>query len=177
VTEVLNDRTTASVGEGSAGATLRSAADLVAAGLAAPERQTDIAAVGERYAIAIPPALAALIDLTDPVDPIARQFIPDVRELDRHPAERDDPIGDDLKSPVKGLVHRYPDRVLLKLASVCAVYCRFCFRRETVGQGAAALGRRELRRLNASPTLWSKRWREATTRLSMSRCTPIIPAN
>jgi lysine 2,3-aminomutase len=46
-----------------------------------------------------------------------------------------DPIGDDAHSPVPGLVHRYPDRVLLKLLSVCPVYCRFCFRRETVGQG------------------------------------------
>ncbi len=142
--ELLNLRKTASPGEGSVGATLKSPADLVEAGLAEPQRQADIAAVAERYAIAIPSALAALIDRGDSADPIARQFIPDIRELDRHSAERDDPIGDDLKSPVKGLVHRYPDRVLLKLASVCAVYCRFCFRRETVGQGEAALGRREL---------------------------------
>jgi lysine 2,3-aminomutase len=143
VNELLNVRKTASAGEGSIGATLKSAADLVNAGLAAPQRQADLNAVGARYAIAIPPALAALIDPGDDADPIARQFIPDIRELDRHPAERADPIGDDLKSPVKGLVHRYPDRVLLKLAAVCAVYCRFCFRRETVGPGQAGLGRRE----------------------------------
>ncbi len=62
--------------------------------------------------------------------------MPDVRELDRRPEEHSDPIGDDLKSPTPGLVHRYPDRVLIKLASVCAVYCRFCFRRESVGGGA-----------------------------------------
>ena len=144
MTQLLNDPTTEPEDEGSAGATLRSAADLVDAGLAAPRRQADLAAAGARYPIAIPPALAALIDPGDGADPIARQFIPDVRELDRHPAERDDPIGDDLKSPVRGLVHRYPDRVLLKLAAVCAVYCRFCFRRESVGQGEAGLGRREL---------------------------------
>ena len=47
--------------------------------------------------------------------------------------ERADPIGDDAHSPVEGIVHRYPDRVLLKLTQVCAVYCRFCFRREMVG--------------------------------------------
>ena len=84
-----------------------------------------------------------MIDRDDPADPIARQFVPDIRELNTHPAEIADPIGDELKSPVKGLVHRYPDRVLLKLASVCAVYCRFCFRRESVGQGAANLSEPE----------------------------------
>jgi lysine 2,3-aminomutase len=123
---------------------LKSPADLVEAGLTAPEREAELAAVAERYAIAITPALAGLIDPGDAADPIARQFIPDPRELDRHPAESADPIGDDLKSPVKGLVHRYPDRALLKLVSVCAVYCRFCFRRETVGPGEAGLGAQEL---------------------------------
>src|SRR5579863_7842121 len=87
-----------------AGATLKSPAALVEAGLAAPGRLAELGQVAERYAIAITPALAALIDRADPADPIARQFIPDIRELDRHPAERGDPIGDDLKSPVKGLV-------------------------------------------------------------------------
>jgi lysine 2,3-aminomutase len=65
--------------------------------------------------------------------------VPDRRELHRHVSEIADPIGDDLKSPIKGLVHRYPDRVLLKVVSVCAVYCRFCFRRESVGVGEAGL--------------------------------------
>ena len=80
-----------------------------------------------------------LIDPSDPLDPIARQFVPDPRELIRAPAERDDPIGDDVMSPVKGLVHRYADRVLIKLVAVCAVYCRFCFRRERVGPGSGTL--------------------------------------
>jgi lysine 2,3-aminomutase len=116
---------------------IKSAADLVAAGLVRPERASDLARVDERYAVALTPALAALIDSADPTDPIARQFIPDPRELITDPAEIADPIGDDLKSPVKGVVHRYPDRALLKLVSVCAVYCRFCFRREMVGPGRA----------------------------------------
>src|SRR5271169_6904390 len=119
--------------------TLTTPADLIAAGLSAPSRARALEAVAERYALALPPALAALIDPNDPADPIARQFVPDIRELDRDPRELDDPIGDALKSPVEGLVHRYRDRVLLKLVSVCAVYCRFCFRRETVGPGAAGL--------------------------------------
>lgn len=113
--------------------TLRTADDIVEAGLAPRDRQSDIADVAARYAVAISPAMAALIDTTDPNDPIARQFVPDLRELDRTPVDRDDPIGDDAHSPVPGIVHRYPDRVLLKIASVCPVYCRFCFRREMVG--------------------------------------------
>src|SRR5205814_8452642 len=66
-------------------------------------------------------------------DPIARQFGPDPAELQARPEETPDPIGDDAHSPVEGIVHRYPDRVLLKLVHVCPVYCRFCFRREMVG--------------------------------------------
>jgi lysine 2,3-aminomutase len=117
--------------------TLKTAGDLADAGLVARERAAEIAAVEARYAVAVTPAMAALIEARDADDPIARQFIPDARELDRVPAERDDPIGDDLKSPVPGIVHRYPDRLLLKIVSVCPVYCRFCFRREMVGPGKA----------------------------------------
>jgi lysine 2,3-aminomutase len=122
---------------------LKSPADFIAAGLTAPAREAELTAIGARYAMALTPALADLINRGDAADPIARQFVPDIRELESHPAELADPIGDDLKSPVKGLVHRYPDRVLVKLASVCAVYCRFCFRRASVGQGAANLGEQE----------------------------------
>ena len=82
--------------------------------------------------------MAALIDRADPHDPIARQFVPDPAELVVQPEERADPIGDNAHSPVEGIVHRYPDRVLLKLTHVCAVYCRFCFRREMVGPGRRA---------------------------------------
>ncbi|MBI5113978.1 MAG: lysine-2,3-aminomutase-like protein [Rhodovulum sp.] len=113
--------------------TLRSAAELAAAGLVPDARVAALDAVAARYAVAVPPALAALIDPTDPNDPIARQFVPDPAELDTAPEERPDPIGDDAMSPVEGIVHRYPDRVLLKLVHVCPVYCRFCFRRAMVG--------------------------------------------
>ena len=61
--------------------------------------------------------------------------MPDARELQQRPEERADPLGEARLSPVPGLVHRYPDRVLLKLTHVCPVYCRFCFRREVVGPG------------------------------------------
>jgi lysine 2,3-aminomutase len=89
--------------------------------------------VAARYAVALPDALTALIDRNDPNDPIARQFVPTAAELDHRDEELLDPIGDDAHSPLEGIVHRYPDRVLLKLTHVCAVYCRFCFRREMVG--------------------------------------------
>jgi lysine 2,3-aminomutase len=118
--------------------TLREPAELVAHGLA---RAADLAVldkVAARYAVAVTPDIAALIDPDDPDDPIARQFLPSAEELILHPGENADPIGDHTHSPVAGIVHRYPDRVLFKLVHVCAVYCRFCFRREMVGPGKPA---------------------------------------
>jgi lysine 2,3-aminomutase len=139
--------------------TLKSAADLVAAGLISREREREVARVGAKYAIALTPEVVALIDHNDPNDPIARQFVPDVRERDTQPAELADPIGDHAKSPVPGLVHRYPDRVLLKIAHVCPVYCRFCFRREMVGpELGEALSADELAAalayIRARPQIW-----------------------
>ena len=115
--------------------TLRRPAALAGAGLVPAERLPALERVAAQYAVAITPAMAGLIDPDDPGDPIARQFLPTEAELLRLPQERDDPIGDDVHSPLEGIVHRYPDRVLLKLTHTCAVYCRFCFRRETVGPG------------------------------------------
>ena len=111
--------------------TLRTADDLVAAGLARDARELE--QVTAAYATAITPAMAALIDRSNPADPIALQFVPTPAELDIRPGELPDPIGDKAHEPVEGIVHRYPDRVLLKIVSVCPVYCRFCFRREMVG--------------------------------------------
>jgi lysine 2,3-aminomutase len=113
--------------------TLRTPMSLAEAGLIEPERVPGLERVAARYAVAISPAMAALIDRGDPADPIARQFVPDPAELTFLPEERADPIGDHDHSPVEGIVHRYPDRVLLKAVHVCPVYCRFCFRREMVG--------------------------------------------
>ena len=126
-------------GGGRVTGTLRSPADLAAAGLVGPDEAEALAPVARRYAVAVSPAMAALIDPADPADPIARQFVPRPAELERRPEELADPIGDAAHSPVPGIVHRYPDRVLLTLLHVCPVYCRFCFRRETVGPGAEAV--------------------------------------
>jgi len=128
-------------------ASLTTLRDLTEAALIDPATAESLRAVADRYAISLTPDVAALIDRSDPADPIARQYLPIPAELIRLPAERDDPIGDGPHSPVPGIVHRYPDRVLLKAVHVCPVYCRFCFRREMVGpsgdgtMGATALAR------------------------------------
>lgn len=112
---------------------LRTVSDLANAGLVTPAEAQALADVTAAYATAITPALVALIDREAANDPIARQFVPSRAELDVQPEELPDPIGDKTHEPVEGIVHRYPDRVLLKAVSVCPVYCRFCFRREMVG--------------------------------------------
>ncbi len=122
--------------------TLRDPDALLAAGLIAPGQRDAVAEVAARYAVAISPALRTLIERPD--DPIGRQFIPHPDELLTAPHERADPIGDDALSPVKGIVHRYPDRALLKPLLVCPVYCRFCFRREHIGPDGGLLTEAEL---------------------------------
>jgi lysine 2,3-aminomutase len=122
--------------------TIRDAAGLVAAGLARAEDRAALDQVGRRYAVAVPPAFQALIEA--PGDPVAVQVVPHRDELITAPRERADPIGDDAFSPVKGIVHRYPDRALLKPLLACPVYCRFCFRREHVGPDGGVLTETEL---------------------------------
>ena len=125
--------------------TVRDAEGLAAAGLIAPDAAGALRRVAERYAVAITPTMISAIDRDDPADPIARQFVPRLEELEVLPGDRDDPIGDAAHSPVPGVVHRYRDRALLKAVAVCPVYCRFCFRREMVGpQGEAPLSRASL---------------------------------
>jgi lysine 2,3-aminomutase len=137
---------------------LRAISELADAQLVDPGRDAALEQVAARYAVAITPTIADLIDASDPHDPIARQFVPDERELSHHPDESGDPIGDGAHSPVPGIVHRHPDRVLLKLVNACAVYCRFCFRREMVGPGRGGLSRAALSAaldyLRATPQIW-----------------------
>jgi lysine 2,3-aminomutase len=119
--------------------TFRSVEALAAAGLVSTDRVEGLRAVAARYAVAVTPEVAALIDPADPADPVARQYLPQPAELLTLPEERADPIGDHAHMPVEGVVHRYPDRALLKIIHSCPVYCRFCFRREMVGPAGAAL--------------------------------------
>lgn len=113
--------------------------DLEAQGLVREDAAAGLEAVAARYAVAVTPTMLGLIDRDDAQDPIRAQFIPSMLELQQRPEENADPIDDAAFSPLPGLVHRYEDRVLLKIVSVCPVYCRFCFRREMVGPGGEAL--------------------------------------
>lgn len=102
------------------------------------ERQ-GIDGCGKKLTMAIPPYFAALINPTDPKCPIRRQCIPLDAELIESPEEMADPCGEDHNSPVHGLVHRYPDRVLFLVNEMCAMYCRYCTRSRMVGDGERTL--------------------------------------
>ncbi|QDH13063.1 lysine-2,3-aminomutase-like protein [Formicincola oecophyllae] len=119
--------------------TLRSAKALIEAGLAPATERTALEHVEARYAVAVPPVLAALIEPGNPDDPIARQVVPQAEELSTAPHEVEDPIGDQAHEVMAGLIRRYPDRVLFKPVLVCPLYCRFCFRRAHVGPGQAPM--------------------------------------
>lgn len=171
--------------------TLRTLSDLREAGLTTDEQRVALERVAAQYAVAITPAMDALIDRGDTNDPIAKQFVPDAAELRTTPDELADPIGDHPHSPVEGVVHRYPDRALLKLTHVCAVYCRFCFRREMIGPGADALTGKQLDAaldyVAAHPEIWEivltggdplvlspRRLRAAVSRLAMIEHVKVI---
>lgn len=124
--------------------TIRDVPGLIAAGLARAADRHALETVAARYAVALTPAVAALIDPADPADPIAAQYVPHPDERLTAPDEHPDPIADLALSPVKGIVHRYPDRALLKPLLACPVYCRFCFRREQVGPDGGVLTEAEL---------------------------------
>jgi lysine 2,3-aminomutase len=135
-----------------------SADDLVEAGLVEASRLDEIRRVAGKFAVALTADMAALIDPADSADPIAAQFVPSAAELETADEERADPIGDARWSPVPGIVHRYPDRVLLKPTLLCPVYCRFCFRREVVGKRPAMLDQPALERafdyIRQRPEIW-----------------------
>ena len=138
--------------------TLRTPSQLLADGLIDAGDLQEISEVANHFAVGISPQIRSLITGAAPNDPIAAQFVPSTREMQWTPEELHDPIGDQAHSPTAGIVHRYPDRVLFKLTSTCPVYCRFCFRRETVGQGSEELDEAALdgalRYIESTPQIW-----------------------
>lgn len=98
-----------------------------------PEEKKGFKESKGRLAMAITPYFFSLIDKDDPNCPIRRQAIPRIEELTVSPEEMKDPCGEDAHTPVPGLVHRYPDRVLLMVTDSCAMYCRYCTRNRMVG--------------------------------------------
>ena len=140
------------------GKTLKTAQQLLRAGLIDERHLNDIARVAEAFSVALSPQVQRLIDRSDPKDPIAAQFVPSAAEMNWAAEELTDPIGDEAHSPVPGIVHRYPDRVLFKPLNACPVYCRFCFRRETVGKGLESLAdsaiEKALDYIESTPDIW-----------------------
>lgn len=120
---------------------LRSLADLAGAELLPDGDEARYIQLAGRYDIGISDHVRRLIRKSErpEKDVIGRQYIPTLEELNVLSDEESDPIGDEIYAPVNGIVHRYRDRVLFKVTSVCAVYCRYCFRREMVGAGAEHL--------------------------------------
>ncbi len=106
----------------------------------------------------IPRYYLDLIDWRDPHDPLRRQVLPLPDEDVVLADDLRDPIGDDARSPVPGIVHRYPDRVLFLLTATCAVHCRFCFRREFIGKPTRTLRKDQfegaLRYVAEHPEIW-----------------------
>jgi lysine 2,3-aminomutase len=104
-----------------------------------PEEVEGIKHSKGRLALAVTPYFASLMDPTNSACPIRRQAIPRVEELHLSKSDMVDPCGEDKDSPVPGLVHRYPDRVLLLCTDQCAVYCRYCTRRRLVGSNERSI--------------------------------------
>ncbi len=104
-----------------------------------PEEEEGVCRTLGRLRMAITPYYLSLIDLGDPFDPIRRQAVPTQHELEAAPYEAADPLHEDTDSPVKGLTHRYPDRVLFLVTDQCSMYCRHCTRRRFAGQTDCAV--------------------------------------
>jgi lysine 2,3-aminomutase len=121
---------------------VRSVEDLERFLVLAPEEREAIQRHDGPLPIGITPYYLSLIDREDVSQPLRRTVVPNLAEYAFTPGEEDDPLGEDGHSPVPGLVHRYPDRVLLLVTNFCSVYCRYCTRARLVG----ATGERALRK-------------------------------
>ena len=94
--------------------------------------------------MAITPYYLSLMDLNNPEDPIRKQAIPTAAELYQSKADLLDPLHEDTDSPVKGLTHRYPDRVLFLITDMCSMYCRHCTRRRFAGQADTSVPKEQV---------------------------------
>ena len=103
-----------------------------------PEEEAGIRESLKTLRMAITPYYLSLIDPENPDCPIRKQAIPSIQELHKSEADLDDPLHEDSDSPVPGLTHRYPDRVLFLITDMCSMYCRHCTRRRFAGQKDAA---------------------------------------
>lgn len=97
------------------------------------ETRQNIAEVGSRYRWAISPYYASLIDPGEPLDPVLLQSVPDLKEL-RSTGGKEDPMAEEFTSPAMGITRRYPDRLIINVTNVCAMYCRHCQRRRNIGE-------------------------------------------
>jgi lysine 2,3-aminomutase len=93
---------------------------------------------GTMLPVGVTPYYLSLVDRCDADQPLRRTVVPTAAEFIRTAGEADDPLGEDAHSPVPGLVHRYPDRVLLLAIDFCSTYCRYCTRSRVVGHGEIA---------------------------------------
>jgi lysine 2,3-aminomutase len=102
------------------------------------EERSGLTRAGAMLPLGITPYYVGLLDPSDPTNPLRRTVVPVDDEFLRGPDEADDPLGEDGHSPVPGLVHRYPDRVLFLALDFCTTYCRYCTRSRVVGHGELA---------------------------------------
>lgn len=99
-----------------------------------PQEEDGVRACLKRFRMAITPYYASQMDPEDPLCPIRAQAIPTAKELQLTTGDMEDPLAEEIDAPVPGLTHRYPDRALLILTTICSMYCRHCTRRRLVGQ-------------------------------------------
>ncbi|MDH4318785.1 MAG: lysine 2,3-aminomutase, partial [Desulfobulbaceae bacterium] len=122
-----------------------------------PEESQALHLSGITLPFAVTPYYLSLVPVDDPNHPIRRAVVPNINELFKGPGEEDDPLGEDSQSPVHGLVHRYPDRVLFLVHDFCSTYCRYCTRSRLVGHGGVNASQARLEQaiqyISATPTI------------------------
>jgi lysine 2,3-aminomutase len=110
------------------------------------QEEKDITKVLTRFRMAITPYFLTLMDPINPGCPIRQQAIPSISEMSNGLHDAEDPLHEDVDSPVPGLTHRYPDRVLFLITDMCSMYCRHCTRRRFAGQKDAEMGQERIKK-------------------------------